>query len=67
MATKIWYPERADRVALNDDSQGYVTAEAPVLAPDEDSWVVEISSSGGFRKARITYCERENQWEEVYD
>ena len=68
MATKIWYPERADKVALNDDSQGYVTdAFDPVLGSDGDSWVIQVKVGDDYRTVRVVFSERDNEWEEVYD
>jgi len=51
MATKIWYPERGDRIILKDGRIGYVTPTVFRLNHDGDSW--DVVASVGYERIRV--------------
>lgn len=65
MATKIWYPELGDRVALLNGETGYVVPRHDFdLANDGDSWLVGVTVQGRESRVLVAYSERNDQWEE---
>lgn len=68
MATKIWFPEAADRVQMLDGSVGYIHPDwSASLGMDEDSWHVVVSFDGGYRlrhNVLVQFTEIEGHWEE---
>lgn len=65
MATKIWYPELGDRVALLDGRKGAMSAEPPSLGVDSDTWVATVRVLGrDVFDVRVAYSSIREQWEE---